>query len=203
MNKRLYPLMMLLILAAYILPACAVGVSPPEDINQPVTAVATAGSEGQEMPSSTVTASASPTAGTPDAAARAFYDWYLQEAEKGSVLSCGAYRTSPYLTGSFKSKLDELAKSPNSVGFDPLFCAQLLPEGITLDTAEISGATATVPAETDAGTNFQVVLVRDNGQWKIDNIICETGEQVSIRSRVPVKCRNCVRYAILCPYQLA
>ena len=175
MNKRFYPLMVLLILATYILPACSVGVSPREVINQPVTVVATAGGESQELPSSTVPASALPSAGTPDAAARAFYDWYLPEAAKGSVLSSGAYRASPYLTDRLKAKLDELAKSPDSLGFDPLFCAQLLPDSITLDTAVISGATANIPAVTDAGTNFQVALVQDSGQWKIDNIICETG----------------------------
>jgi hypothetical protein len=121
-----------------------------------------------------------PKATTPEEAVRGFYDWYLASSaydeEAGTrlnPLADGRYRSSEYLAEEFVQKVDGIVASFDKGGYDPILCAQDLPESFTLDEVVLSGDTARLVVHTSfEGHMFTVELQQVTGQWKISDVLC-------------------------------
>lgn len=109
----------------------------------------------------------------PEAALRAFYDWYLEYAQSsGNPLVDRAYAESDYLTDSFVTNVDEILDSFERGGYDPILCAQDVPESVSISAVEVESDSATAQVSTSFGNSFQVQLARFDGVWLISDIIC-------------------------------
>jgi hypothetical protein len=58
-------------------------------------------------------------------------------------------------------------------GYDPFLCAQDIPDKIYVNAADISGQTAEIRVTSSfGGHEFKVLLVQEDGEWKIDEVRC-------------------------------
>lgn len=114
-------------------------------------------------------------------AVHGFYEWmqdYTETDETGhfrNLVVDRAYRNSEYLTPSFISAIDRLASE--SLHYDPFTCAQDFYHRLDAQIIEATDEQATVMLMTYFGSNpyphnFTAQLARDDGDWKIDAIIC-------------------------------
>jgi hypothetical protein len=121
---------------------------------------------------------------TPEGVVRSFYTWYLGynqwdgQGERPNALVDGAYRDNDLLTPAFIDQVDDLLASFERGGYDPFLCAQDIPYFVMVrGAAEVTGETASLMVETSFEAHgFQVELAQDNGQWRIDNIVCQMDE---------------------------
>ncbi|MFH0891611.1 MAG: hypothetical protein V1867_02420 [Candidatus Falkowbacteria bacterium] len=104
---------------------------------------------------------------------------------EGNPMVDRIYRESALLTPACVSKIDAvLDTSLAQGGFDPVLCAQDIPEGLNIVDSEISDNAAVVTVlEAFSGGDkiFDIRLVKTNGEWKIDEIACggvSTGELI-------------------------
>ncbi len=110
---------------------------------------------------------------TPKDVVESFYSWYT--SYEGKPLSSGAYKTSDYLTEAFREKVDSLLASFTQGGYDPILCAQDIPQSFTVAYPEISGSIATVAVTEVYSTSENSLLVtleKDGNQWLIDDVTC-------------------------------
>lgn len=117
---------------------------------------------------------------TPKEIAEIFYSWYLEQ--NTNPLTSGAYKTSGYLTDSFREKIDETLASLEQGGIDPFLCSQDKPNLISFEQQKIDGGNTTVKAIGRLGENttaFKVLLQLVNNEWKINEVNCnaETDQQ--------------------------
>ena len=84
---------------------------------------------------------------TPAETIEAFFVWDLSysgspRGKMGNIVSEKTYRSSPYLTVGFVRQVDELIASfSDASGFDPFFCAQILPISINVDAVLVQPTT--------------------------------------------------------------
>lgn len=158
-------------LAALTMAACAPQLTP-----------APAEQPAAEAPAATAPASvveARIGAATPEEAARAFYDWYLEYTRPSdggdfrNPLVDGAYADSPYLTADLAERVGEILASSEGGGYDPFLCAQDVPTAFTLGPVEAADGEARLSVYTTfVGHAFDVTLVEDNGGWLLDEVAC-------------------------------
>lgn len=116
---------------------------------------------------------------SPDVTVEEFYQWYLDY--KGQALISGAYKESPFLTDSYKKKLEDKASGYKNLLYDPILCAQDRPKDSNVENVTLSndGTSANVVYYEDYyGTPVRtsVSLVSTSGNWSIDNIECVVPE---------------------------
>ena len=102
-----------------------------------------------------------------------FYRWVL--GYPGNPVADREYRESPYLTESFKQRVDEMVSEPQTGGADPFLLAQDVPERFSLGETTIDGGHATVEVDlywagNDVPTPRIAVLERVLGEWLIDRV---------------------------------
>jgi hypothetical protein len=111
-----------------------------------------------------------------------FYNWYLdytapdETGHFSNPLVDRAYRDSPYLTEALIARIDAQLEEEHIMA-DPFLCAQDIPEEYRLETAAVSAEASTVLLrQFFAGNprlyNITVELVAEDGDWRLDNIIC-------------------------------
>jgi hypothetical protein len=105
----------------------------------------------------------------PEEATYAFYAWYIRYP--GGALASGAYKGSPLLTETLKANIEAAATA--SPGVDPVVCAARLPASIRTSEPTIAADTARVAVFTDLPNSFVVVVRIIDGQWRLDDILCE------------------------------
>jgi hypothetical protein len=113
----------------------------------------------------------------PDKVVEAFYSWVTQY--EGNVMVSGAYKTSEYLSDTFKEEINTLLGSMDKGGFDPFICAQDVPERFVVGSPSISNGIATVRVEQVFQTGKRVLPVElrnEAGLWKISAIKCQNVE---------------------------
>ncbi len=111
---------------------------------------------------------------SPEQVTQDFYDWYIDYAGTANPLVNRAYRDRGALTQDFVARLDAFTAGP--MMFDPILCAQDVPNSVSATAADVSGATAIVRVETSfAGHAFEVRLTQEGGTWKIAEVICSPG----------------------------
>jgi hypothetical protein len=104
-----------------------------------------------------------------------FYTWYINYP--GNVLAEGAHRSSEYLTSAFVAKIDGIRASFTRGAYDPVLCAQDIPQTVTAGEVVASGDAAEVPITTSfQGHHFTVKLVRVDDIWKINDVVCSVPE---------------------------
>jgi len=106
-----------------------------------------------------------------------FYDWYIDTLQASNFNIDGAYRDSPYLTEELIANMDSFfATDDLANNYDPFLCVQALPQSYALQITDYTEDTATVLMRQDFGSpltnNIMISLVYDDGNWKIDDIIC-------------------------------
>jgi hypothetical protein len=104
------------------------------------------------------------------------YDSCLKNPPAGSAGKVSEYcqNNTGLTTVAFAGNLE--AGGTAKAGADPVFCAQDIPETMSVNTdMQITADKAIASVLEKFGTtqiNIQVDLVNENGVWKIDNIIC-------------------------------
>lgn len=93
----------------------------------------------------------------------------------GNQLADGTYRTSEYLAEEYIKQVD--SRLQQEAGSDLFLCAQNIPERFTVGKAQVNADQASVVVGThwDGGRvirELSVSLAKQNGQWKITNVIC-------------------------------
>lgn len=105
--------------------------------------------------------------------AQSFYDMYLQSARRGSPLANATYRDMPFLAPEFVAHVSEVVSSFEGGGYDPILCAQDVPDEVTAASAQVNGDVATVEMESSfEGHRFTVQLAARNGGWLITGVTC-------------------------------
>lgn len=100
-----------------------------------------------------------------------FYQWYLDY--EGSPLAEGAYRDHPVISPEFAQAVQDRLDSFESGGYDPILCAQDLPDAVEIGTITISGDSAEVMVTTSfSGHNFRVLLAAQDQGWQITDVVC-------------------------------
>lgn len=106
---------------------------------------------------------------SPEAAVQEFYDWYI--SYEGNPLVDHAYRDYPYLTKDFIMHLDQFTS--NGMQYDPILCAQDVPQSVTPGKGDVEGSRVVVPVTTSfEGHQFQVELRQIEGTWMVDSVTC-------------------------------
>jgi hypothetical protein len=115
-----------------------------------------------------------PLALSPEEVVEGFYNWYLEYPGNPTQ---GAYRSSPFLTEALMDRTAQTVAGFVMGGFDPFLCAQDSPEKIYVDAAEISGDSARIKVTSSfQGHEFRVQLIQEDGEWKIDQVLCGQSE---------------------------
>jgi hypothetical protein len=104
------------------------------------------------------------------------YDSCMKNPPAGSEGKVSEYcqNNTGLTTAAFAGNLE--AGGTAKAGADPIFCAQDIPEAMSVNTdVQITANKAIASVLEKFGTtqiNIQVDLINENGVWKIDNIIC-------------------------------
>jgi hypothetical protein len=127
----------------------------------------------------------------PEGVVESFYGWYLDyagydEASESmqNPLVDGAYAERPELAGSLVEKVAKILKSFEHGAYDPLLCAQDLPERFEVELAESGEDAATVLLHEYFSFNpwphtITVHVSNEGGEWLIRDVLC--GETASPR----------------------
>lgn len=106
----------------------------------------------------------------PEQVVQDFYTWYLNYP--GNPLVDRAYRSSKQLSSEFIQFLDDFTQG--GMQYDPVLCAQDVPNRISTALAQISGDKATVLVTTSfTNHSFSAELVQVNGDWLINKVLCK------------------------------
>ena len=122
---------------------------------------------------------------TPEDVVRVFYEWYIgtinasrAAGEMRNLLMDGSYRTTGYLTDELIAKIEATVASFEGGGYDPILCAQDVPQSFVIPSASVAPDRTTVVVETSfPGHAFQVDVVMVDGEWKIADIICAASDE--------------------------
>ncbi|MFZ5824098.1 MAG: hypothetical protein ACOY94_07210 [Bacillota bacterium] len=122
------------------------------------------------------------TAGSPEARAQAFYDWYMDYAKtRGNVVVDEAYRNSHYLHPEWVARVDAKVKEwreARQPGLDPFLCAQNVGDELIAGPADIAGTEAALMAYhgpwggPKTWSAMEVYLTMYGDQWRITRIVC-------------------------------
>ncbi len=127
------------------------------------------------------TMDAASTINSPDAVAENFYSEYLsyfEDPETGDFrdpLSDRIYANRSYFTQELIDEIDGIVASFSTGGaYDPVLCAQNIPDYITFDTPYVSAGRVMFMIEDNFEDHyFFVHLEKENDGWKIDTINCD------------------------------
>lgn len=115
---------------------------------------------------------------SPEETTLAFYSQWVNY--EGNPMVDKIYLESNLLTDSFKNKVDGIIASFDEFGaYDPILCAQDVPTQVDVVNTSIQEDSAVVLTEHNySGGNkmVEVLLVKEDGNWKINDIICQEGE---------------------------
>ncbi|MBN1316876.1 MAG: DUF3828 domain-containing protein [Anaerolineales bacterium] len=118
-------------------------------------------------------------AAAPDQVAASYYAWYLEYiGERGSdhlrnPLVDGAFARTDFLADDFIQQVDELLASFDKGGYDPILCAQDIPEYVNVGEPDISDGKAIVNVNSSfANHDWMVELAEKDGRWLIVDINC-------------------------------
>ncbi len=126
------------------------------------------------------TADAITTLSSPDAVVENFYSEYLsyfEDPETGNFrdpLSARMYANRSYFTQDLIDDIDNVVASFSTGGaYDPILCAQDIPDYITFDTPYVSDGQIMFMIEDNFEDHyFFVHLKQESDGWKIDTINC-------------------------------
>jgi len=149
--------LLLLLMLALLLTACATSAAPEHLTNAPEAA-------------------------PPEDVVRTFYQTWL--STEGNPINERIYDNPDYLTPDFIQRIDDSIIEQGGIAADPLLCAQNRPSQIEVGKATISDDTASVTVQTiwargpdtNATRELQVELVYNNEQWRINNVRCVADE---------------------------
>ena len=131
-------------------------------------------------------AEAAGSAAGPETVVESFYGWAIDyqgfDPETGqfnNYLVDGSYAERPELAPEMiehiQSVLASFEGSPGG-GYDPILCAQDVPQSITVGEAQVQGNEARVLVETSfEGHSFTVKLQQTDGTWQIIDVLCAVG----------------------------
>lgn len=114
---------------------------------------------------------------TPEQAMQEFYTQWL--THEGSPLADKVYRNNGYVTQEFADKVDRIVVSFDKGGYDPILCAQDIPQDMETVNSSVKedSAVLTVKEKFSGGDRMiEVVMDRVDGQWKIGDVVCQEGE---------------------------
>jgi hypothetical protein len=181
-RRQTVKLSLFLLLAALVLVGCAPAAHTQNTSVSSAPGLAIVASTATPPPPATAVAEKQPELETPETIVRAFYDWYLAyfgDRSQGIVnnpLVDGAYRDTPYLTTSFVQHIDELLaemRRQEAGGYDPILCAQDIPQFVEPDvTFSHNGMASVVLRSSFPNQMVTVDLVPHNESWLISNITC-------------------------------
>jgi len=109
---------------------------------------------------------------TPDRAVTTFYESWFQGK---FMLSDGSYQNADQLSLNFKKKIDSIVSSFSSEGYDPIVCAQDIPNNFEVLPIATNGENAEVSVREYFDTivkDIKISLARENALWKITDVIC-------------------------------
>jgi hypothetical protein len=127
------------------------------------------------------TADAATTTSSPDAVVENFYSDYLsyfEDPETGGFrdpLSARMYANRNYFTQELIDEIDGIVASFSEGGaYDPILCAQNIPETITFDTPYVGAGSIMFMIEDNFEDHyFFVHLEKESDGWKIGTINCD------------------------------
>ncbi len=100
------------------------------------------------------------------------YNAWDGEGERANFFVDGTYSVIPLVSEAFAAELDELKQS-GELGYDPLICAQDVPESVEVVEVEIEEGAAVVTVESSfEGHGFAVELEQVEDVWIITGITC-------------------------------
>lgn len=127
---------------------------------------------------------------SPEGVVESLYGWYIDYAgydpetdTMNNPLVDGAYKTREEVAPEMVQRIEEaIAPFDGYSGYDPVLCAQDIPQSFTVGEAAVSGKSASVVVTEiwNAGTEYEftsaltVRLSLMDGQWKIAEVICAT-----------------------------
>jgi hypothetical protein len=112
---------------------------------------------------------------SPDRVVEDFYTWYINYP--GNPLVEGAHRSNELLTETFVEKIDAIRASFTGGGYDPVLCAQDVPESFQVGSPEVADHAASVRVDTSfPGHFFGVELQKLEDVWKIADVECNFPE---------------------------
>lgn len=116
---------------------------------------------------------------SPEQTVRSFYSSWIEYQGEGNPISDRIYRESDLASAAFTQKLDAIIDSFEFGGYDPVLCAQDIPQNfeITMTSQDEKEALARVAQDFYGLPKFVMVeLSKQSGRWQIDNIACQEGE---------------------------
>jgi hypothetical protein len=113
----------------------------------------------------------------PEEVVQSFYtwaiDWEFDPQQNGPRPPEGKYYERPEVAPELVYHVERaIASFDGKGGYDPLFCAQDIPESIQVGKATIAEGQASVLVNTSFDTQFNVTLIQREGQWKIQKVEC-------------------------------
>jgi hypothetical protein len=130
-----------------------------------------ASSEAAAPPPSEITI-ADPVGQTPEQVTETFYSWYIQSTQ-GIPPRRAPYAQTGYLTDDLLNQIERTTASFDKGGYDPILCAQDIPESVSVSPIAAEGDSASVLVNTSfPGHSFQVALTLVDGVWCLSDIVC-------------------------------
>ncbi|MBN1890944.1 MAG: DUF3828 domain-containing protein [Thermoflexales bacterium] len=167
MNIKRFSLLVLSIVSILAASGCA---SAPSEAAAPPTSTPSLGIDD-------------PSGKSPEQVTEAFYNWYIRYASPAAgrnPLVDGAYKRTAYMTDRLVTSIEQTLASFDKGGYDPILCAQDIPQNISVSRASVAGASASLTLNTSfSGHSFQVNLAQVEGQWKLDEIVCRPPQTAS------------------------
>jgi hypothetical protein len=116
-------------------------------------------------------------AATPEEIVESFYawviDWEYDPQQNAPQPPEGHYYERQEIAPELVYHVERtIASFDGKGGYDPLLCAQDIPENIRAGEATFNGDQATVIVTTSFDTEFSVALIQLGGQWKIRLVEC-------------------------------
>lgn len=137
--------------------------------------------EPRETPRPLPTIELPPTQASPLEVVEQFYAWYLA-ATRGpapaAAMNEGMVQESGYLTPEGVRRIEETIASFQGGGYDPVLCAQDVPESVSVQGFQPGAAQAEVwLGSSFAGHRLKVILLHGEEGWRIDEIVCLFGQE--------------------------
>jgi hypothetical protein len=115
---------------------------------------------------------AEPTVNSPEQVVNDFYGMWINH--EGNPMMDRVYQNNSLVTPALSQRIDEIIAGFDMGGYDPVLCAQDIPQSFTVESVELTGNQASVLLSLDFYGFPRPVLVSliNNGSWKLDNISC-------------------------------
>jgi hypothetical protein len=114
---------------------------------------------------------------SPEETVNAFLSEWIEY--DGNPMVDRIYRENEKLTEEYVLKVDNILDTFDKSGFDPILCAQDIPEEIIISNTAVKEDKATVSLEQIFSGSSRPIIVnleKEAGIWKISDIICQEGE---------------------------